>query len=87
VRKVCVKWEVMCKPSARMSEDTHTKKLVHLSGDLQSWMVRSFFGLIICIEQLPLPPSLTILKANEIAEQLLSTCNEQEIEHTKLLSN
>jgi len=46
-----VKREVTRKRSALMSEDTHTKKLVRPSADLQSWMVRYFFGLIICIEQ------------------------------------
>jgi len=41
----------MRKRSALMSEDTKNKKLVRLSADLHSWMVRYFFGLIICIEQ------------------------------------
>ena len=49
VRKVCAKREVVRKRSAVMSEDTHKKKLVRLSTDLQSWMVRYFRGLIICI--------------------------------------
>ena len=50
VRKVCVKRQVMCKRSA-LNVCRNTKKLVRLSADLQSWMVRYFFGLIMCIEQ------------------------------------
>ena len=49
--------------------------LVRLSVDEQSWLGRYFFTLITCIEQTALPPSLTILKENELAQQLQQIVN------------